>query len=367
MASLHDGNAPPLESEYVFWWLPTHGWLSSSVFPHHAWVRALHLAALYLWAFLKSLMRELCAFATADTCDSTFAALFFGAFCAYLLIARSRDKQREREDAAALGKAPPVKISPALAGQAFWEKYDVARGWKSTIGGAEKTAHLTGGRNPRSRPLDALLPRREYVPKKRAWEGSGTANLEGEHVPLLRTGRTMVGAGLAQRTDRQSTAELSEVEHSDEEKDVKEEVKVVDWEGTRTMAVNAPEVWTSIQPYSAWLETYKTNFMKVGSLAASGMMLDPLGRSQGLLEVNRQFYRDVTSGDMIRLNSHPLPARDAVEAAVKEAKRRLRCCAPFALLLVVEVVCRRDASGKMRRCRIKMCAKETQASPYLKT
>ena len=43
-----------------------------------------------------------------------------------------------------------------------------------------------GGHNERGRPFDALLPCREYVPKRRAWEGSGTASKEGIVVPLMR-------------------------------------------------------------------------------------------------------------------------------------------------------------------------------------
>ena len=138
-------------------------------------------AGSWVWAFLKSMIVELHAFATADTCDGTFAALFLGAFCAYLLLSR----KRELENSEVRRKGPPVKVSAALAGHDFWERYDAARGWQSNIAGAKKTSHLSGGRN-HGRPLDALLPRREYVPKRRAWEGSGTASKEGIVAPLMR-------------------------------------------------------------------------------------------------------------------------------------------------------------------------------------
>jgi hypothetical protein len=96
----------------------------------------LRLGLLYVGAFCQSAAAELYAFATADTCDGSFAALFFGALCAYLLIVRKREMQRELEEAPA---PAAVTVSPALAGQAFWEKYDAAQGWKSSIAAAGKT------------------------------------------------------------------------------------------------------------------------------------------------------------------------------------------------------------------------------------
>jgi len=279
----------------------------------------LRMALLYARAFCQVAAAELYAFATADTCDGTFAALFFGALCAYLLIVRNRDLQRERDGAA---PAPaPVTISPALAGQAFWDKYDEARGWQSSIASADKTKHLAGGRNKYSRPLDALLPRREYVPKKRAWEGSGTANTEGVHAPLLNAGRATDGA-VAEQPGPRTTGE-TDAPSPDE--DAEQPAEVEDWERTRLAAADAPEVWSVEEQYDQWRETYAANFKKPGSLAAAGILLDPLGKTRGLLEVNRQFYRDVTSGDMVRLQGRPVPSRDDMEAAIKDAKRRLRC------------------------------------------
>ena len=42
------------------------------------------------------------------------------------------------------------------------------------------------------------------------------------------------------------------------------------------------------------------------------------------LEVNRQFYRDVTSGGIIQLHARALPDRGAMEAAIKRAKKQLK-------------------------------------------
>jgi hypothetical protein len=99
---------------------------------------ALRMGLLYVGAFCQSAAAELYAFATADTCDGTFAALFFGALCAYLLIVRNRVLPRELETGPATAA---VTVSPALAGQAFWEKYDAAQGWKSNIAAAGKTGN----------------------------------------------------------------------------------------------------------------------------------------------------------------------------------------------------------------------------------
>jgi hypothetical protein len=88
--------------------------------------------------------------------------------------------------------------------------------------------------------------------------------------------------------------------------------------------VHADEVWAEEQAYDEWMDTYTHNFKKPTSLAATTILLDPLGKSRGLIEINRQFYRDVTSGDMVRLQGRPVPSRDAMEAGIKDTKRRLR-------------------------------------------
>jgi len=299
----------------------TEAFLTTGQFQHDVWrlLRKLHSeglpslwqACLYVLAFFKVAARELYVFATADTCDGSLAALFFGALCAYLLIVRSRDRQRELEEATARAKGPPIRVSPALAGEAFWDKYEKARGWQSNIGGNEKASQLVGGKNPYSRPLDAMLPRREYVPKKRAWEGSGTASIEGAPAPLLR------GEAPAGRQDVVEAAAIGDGKEGGKGKEA------VDWERTRKSASTSPEVWAEELPYAQWMETYRKNFQKAGSLAAAGMLLDALGSRHGLLEVNRQFYRDVTSGGMIQLENRPVPCRDAVEKAVKRAKKQL--------------------------------------------
>ena len=267
-------------------------------------------ACMYVLAFLRVAARELYAFATADTCDGSFAALFFGALCVYLLIKRSRDREQERENAAALAKAkgPPIRVSPALAGQAFWEKYEKARGWQSNIAGTDKSSQLAGGKNPYSRPLDALLPRREYVPKRRAWEGSGTASIEGAPAPLLR-GRAQNNMALeASYNQAGGDREHESSGHASGDagdmltgSEGGKQAQAVDWERTRRSAARAPEVWAEEEAYEKWMGTYRKNFKTAGSLAASGMLLDSLGPRHGLLEVNRQFYRDVTSGSMVRL------------------------------------------------------------------
>ena len=253
-------------------------------------------AGSWVWAFLKSMIVELHAFATADTCDGTFAALFLGAFCAYLLLSR----KRELENSEVRRKGPPVKVSAALAGHDFWERYDAARGWQSNIAGAKKTSHLSGGRN-HGRPLDALLPRREYVPKRRAWEGSGTASKEGIVAPLM---REKVEGGL-----EQSPAACSEHAANGEQADGDTPVtETVDWEHTRQLAVEANEAWGEEMPYTQWLDIYNRNFKTAGSLAASGTLLEPLGPRLGLLEVNRQFFRDATAGDTVRRDNPELPS-----------------------------------------------------------
>ena len=269
-------------------------------------------AGSWVWAFLKSMIVELHAFATADTCDGTFAALFLGAFCAYLLLSR----KRELENSEVRRKGPPVKVSAALAGHDFWERYDAARGWQSNIAGAKKTSHLSGGRN-HGRPLDALLPRREYVPKRRAWEGSGTASKEGIVAPLM---REKVEGGL-----EQSPAACSEHAANGEQADGDTPVtETVDWEHTRQLAVEANKAWGEEVPYTQWLDIYNRNFKTAGSLAASGTLLEPLGPRLGLLEINRQFFRDATAGDMVRLDNQELPSSQTLQEAVEEMHRQNR-------------------------------------------
>ena len=108
------------------------------------------------------------------------------------------------------------------------------------------------------------------------------------------------------------------------EDNAEQQVEVVDWGRTRLVAADADEVWADEQAYDEWMDNYTHNFKKPTSLAATTILLDPLGKSRGLIEINRQFYRDVTSGDMVRLHRHPVPSRDAMEAAIKDTKRRLR-------------------------------------------
>jgi len=230
-------------------------------------IPSIWFAVLNVLAFIKIGAAELYAFVTADTCDGTVAALFFGTACVYLLLRKHND---EGERAASV-KDPPIKISPALAGQAFWDKYDAAPAWKSNIC-ADKTSHLQGGRLQNSRPMDTLLPRREYIPKKRQWEGSGTANSEGVRALLLP--RETAESADARRASDMQSAEYGEVQDA---------VQVVDWNKTREIAVAAAEVWSTKMPYDDWVKTYNTNFKHAGSLAAAGMLLDPLGARQGLL------------------------------------------------------------------------------------
>ena len=222
--------------------------------------------------FLKIGAAELYAFVTADTCDGTVAALFFGTACVYLLLRKQGERAASEGERAASVKDPPIKISPALAGQAFWDKYDAAPAWKSSIC-ADKTCHLQGGRLQNSRPMDTLLPRREYIPKKRQWEGSGTANSEGVRALFLPR-ETAESADALRASEMQQSAEYGEVQDA---------VQVVDWNKTREMAVAAAEVWSTKMPYDEWILTYNTNFKHAGSLAAAGMLLDPLGARQGLL------------------------------------------------------------------------------------
>jgi len=272
-------------------------------------IPSIWFAVLNVWAFLKIGAAELNAFVTADTCDGTVAALFFGTACVYLLL-RKRNDEGERATSV---KGPPINISPALAGQAFWDKYDAAPAWKSSIC-ADKTSHLQGGRLQNSRPMDTLLPRREYIPKKKTWEGSGTANSEGVRALLLPR-ETAESVDALRASEMQQSAEYGEVQDA---------VHVVDWSKTREMAVAAAEIWSTKMPYDEWIQTYNKNFKHAGSLAAAGMLLDPLGARQGLVEVNRQFYRDVTSGGIIQLHARSLPDRGAMEAAIKRAKKQLK-------------------------------------------
>jgi hypothetical protein len=73
------------------------------------------------------------------------------------------------------------------------------------------------------------------------------------------------------------------MQQSAEYGEVQDAVQVVDWKKTREMAVAAAEVWSTKMPYDDWVKTYNTNFKHAGSLAAAGMLLDPLGARQGLL------------------------------------------------------------------------------------
>jgi hypothetical protein len=149
------------------------------------------------------------------------------------------------------------------------------------------------------------------------WEGSGTAHLEGAPAPML-TGRAAGGAA------RGVGDEVRAGETGAGEDSVEQLAMVVDWGRTRTRAADADEVWAEEQAYDEWMDTYTQNFKKPASLAATTILLDPLGKSRGLIEINRQFYRDVTSGDMVRLQGRQVPSRDAMEAAIKDTKRRLR-------------------------------------------
>jgi hypothetical protein len=276
------------------------------------------MVLLYVWVFLKSLASELYAFVTSDTCDGTFAAVFLGAFCIYLLLTR-RSNELHNRDAAEQRKGPPIKVSPALAGQDFWEKYDSARGWKSNIACTHKSSQLTGGRNPKSRPLDVLLPRREYVPKRRVWEGSGTAHEEGSPAPLLKAAQGVVcnEASPVQGSSGSVNEGLSgtNAEHGENDK----EQQTIDWDLTRQLAMAAAEVWAEDLPYNDWIQAYGKNFKTTGSLAATGILLDPLGPRHGLLEVNRQFFRDVTSGGMVQLCGHLVPSREVCFETHEEA------------------------------------------------
>ena len=334
MAAVDAGhyNLPP-SPDASYWLLPKYAnfsdlWqlLQSNVFFDLSELPSLRLVLLYAQAFIKSASSECYAFVTADTCDGTLAALFFAVFCVYLLIARSRE-QRERDSAAAVVKQPAVKISPALAGQAFWDKYDTARGWQSTIGGVDKTSHLAGGKNSYSRPLDALLPRREYVPKRRAWEGSGTASKD-----IYNT----IPAPLPQGEQAEQVQGARGREKRVEE--------VIDWERTRQLAAATPELWNLELVYQDWSKTNNKNYKPAGSLAASGMLLEPLGNLHGLLEINRQFYRDVTSGGMIRLSNRPLPDRSSLQfyickTAVLSLSKECDACSTYAVrpTLIVRV------------------------------
>ena len=101
----------------------------------------------------------------------------------------------------------------AHVAQDYWDRYDKAQGWTSSIGPSSKTTSgFEGGKSFKggNRPLDVgspspssrhgacvfkctcirtdvegdaggrvLLPRRTYVPKRRSWEGSGVAGGRG--------------------------------------------------------------------------------------------------------------------------------------------------------------------------------------------
>ena len=71
--------------------------------------------------------------------------------------------------------------SATLVAQEYWDAYDKAQGWTSSIAGSAKTSNMVGGKSMKgpNRPLDVLVPRWTYVPKKRGWEGSGSGTFEG--------------------------------------------------------------------------------------------------------------------------------------------------------------------------------------------
>ena len=110
-------------------------------------------------------------------------------------------------------------------------------------------------------------------------------------------------------------------EQADGDTPVTETVKL---EHIRQLAVEADEAWGEEVPHTQWLDIYNRNLKTAGSLAASGTLLEPLGPRLGLLEINRQFFRDATAGDTVRRDNPELPSSQTLQEAVEEMHRQNR-------------------------------------------
>eukprot|EP00292_Cryptomonas_paramecium_P024716 CAMPEP_0113728708 /NCGR_PEP_ID=MMETSP0038_2-20120614/42069_1 /TAXON_ID=2898 /ORGANISM="Cryptomonas paramecium" /LENGTH=149 /DNA_ID=CAMNT_0000660319 /DNA_START=17 /DNA_END=463 /DNA_ORIENTATION=- /assembly_acc=CAM_ASM_000170 len=87
---------------------------------------------------------------------------------------------RRKDSKEKLEPPGPAYKSPAHASEEYWEKYDRESSWTSSIAPTEKTNELLGGKRG-NRPLDVLLPRREYQPKRQGWEGGGMLGAGAPH------------------------------------------------------------------------------------------------------------------------------------------------------------------------------------------
>eukprot|EP00961_Rhodomonas_salina_P009740 131391-Rhodomonas_salina.1 len=102
--------------------------------------------------------------------DAIILAVLLGAAIAFWFL-KSRMRKKELE-----AVPEPVVVpsrTAAHAGREYWDRYDSKDAWSHSVATEQKN-NFAGGKN--GRPMDVLLPKREYIPKKQKWAGSGTAS-----------------------------------------------------------------------------------------------------------------------------------------------------------------------------------------------